>query len=78
MWFTVIGILIHQIHFPVSASIFSHYLVWPLSLCWITDGDTIHLPIEGLLPLTGIEPTPFPNSASKVAGLQVRATTPGF
>ena len=41
---------------------------------WITRGHTIHPPIEGLLPQTGIEPTPFRNSASKVAGLQVDAT----
>ena len=44
-------------------------------LCWITGGHTIHPPIEGLLPPTGTEPTPFRNSASKVAGLQVHATT---
>ena len=49
----------------------SRYLVWLLSQCWITGGHTIHPPVEGLLPLTGIEPTPFQNSASKVAGLQV-------
>ena len=48
-----------------------------LGLSWITGGDTIHPPIEGLLPPTGIEPTPFRNSASEVAGLQVHATTPG-
>ena len=30
-----------------------------------------------MLPPTGIEPTPFRNSTSKVAGLQVHATTPG-
>ena len=30
-----------------------------------------------MLPPTGIEPMPFRNSASKVAGLQVHATTPG-
>ena len=38
-------------------------------------GHTIHAPIEGLLPPTGIEPTPFRNSASEVTGLQVHATT---
>ena len=53
------------------------YLVRLLFKCWITGGHTIHPPIEGLLPPTGIEPTPFRNSASKVAGLQVPATTPG-
>ena len=37
----------------------------------------IYPPIEGLLPLTGIEPTPFWNSSSKAAELQVYATTPG-
>ena len=47
-------------------------------MCWITGGRTIHLPIEGLLPPTGIEPTPFRNSASTVTGLQVHATTPGI
>ena len=35
-------------------------------------------PLERLSPLAGIEPTPFRNSASKVAGLQVHATTSGF
>ena len=34
-------------------------------------------PIKGLLPLTGIKTPRFENSASKVAGLQVHATTPG-
>ena len=34
--------------------------------------------MEGLLPPTGIDPTPFQNSVSKVAGLQVHATTPGL
>ena len=45
---------------------------------WITVGHTIHPPIEGLLPPTGIEPTPFQNLASKVAGLQVHATIPNY
>ena len=40
-------------------------------------GHTIHPPIEGMLPQTGIEPTPFQDSASKVAGLQVHTTKPG-
>lgn len=26
-------------------------------MCWITSGNTIRLPAEGLLPLTGTEPT---------------------
>ena len=47
-------------------------------MCWITDGHTIHPRVEGLLPQTGIEPTPFRNSASKVAGLPVHLTTPGL
>ena len=32
-------------------------------------------PFEGLLPPTGIEPTPFQNSTCKVAGLQVYDAT---
>ena len=55
----------------------SQYLVRLVSLCWITGGHTVHPPIEGLLPPTGTEPIRFRNSASKVAGLQVRVTTPG-
>ena len=47
-------------------------------MCWITDGHAIHPAIKGLLPPTGIEPTPFRNLASKVAGLKVYATTPGL
>ena len=60
----------------ISVSVRSQYLVRLLSLYWITVGHTIHSPIEGLLPPTGIEPTPFRNPASKVAGLQVHATIP--
>ena len=45
-------------------------------LCWIRDGHTIHSPIQGLLPPSGAEPTLFQNSVSKLAGLQVHATTP--
>ena len=44
-------------------------------MCWITGAHTIYPPIEGLLPPASIEPTPFRNSASKVAELQVHATT---
>ena len=44
----------------------------------MTGGHTMHPPIEGLLPPTGIELTPFQDSASKVAGLQVHTTTPGL
>ena len=65
-----LGISVH-----CQVSVRSQCLVRLLSQCWITGGHTIHPPIEGLLPPTGIEPTPFRNSASKVAGLQVHATT---
>ena len=44
----------------------------------MTDGHTIHPRVKGLLPQTGTEPTPFRNSASKVAGLPVHLTTPGL
>ena len=54
----------------------SQYLVEFFSFCWITGGHTIYLPIDGLLPPTGIEPTPLKISVSKVAGLQVYATIP--
>ena len=60
----------------VQVSVRSQYFVRLLSQCWITGGPTIHPPIEGLLPPTGIEPTQFRNLALKVAGLQVHATTP--
>ena len=53
----------------------SQYLVRRFSQCWITGGHTIHSPIEGLVPPTGIEPTSFQNLASKVAGLQTHATS---
>ena len=66
------GISVH-----CQVSVRSQYLVRLLSQCQITGGRTIYPPIEGLLPPTGIEPTPFQNSASKVPGLQVHATTPG-
>ena len=62
-----------QVHCQVSVR--SQYLVRLLFQCWITGGHIIHPPIDGLLPPTDIEPTPFRNSASKVAGLQVHATT---
>ena len=65
-----------SVHCQVSVR--SQYLVRLLSQCWITGGHTIHPPIEGLLPPIGIEPTLFRNSASKVAGLQVHATTPSY
>ena len=40
-------------------------------MCWIAGGYTIYPPIEGLSLPTGMEPTPFRNSAFKVAELQV-------
>ena len=43
-------------------------------MCWITGGH----PPRGLLLPTDIELTPSRNSASKVAGLQVHFTTPGY
>ena len=46
-----------SVHFQVSVK--SQYLVRLLSYCWIAGGHTIHPPIKGLLPLTGIEPTLF-------------------
>ena len=67
-----LGISVH-----CQVSVRSQYLVRLLSQCWMTGNRTIHLPFEGLSPPTGIEPTPLQNSASKVAGLQVHATTPG-
>ena len=45
------------------------YSVRLLSLCWIKGGYSIHPPIQALLPLIGIGPTPFRNSASRVAEL---------
>ena len=39
------------------------------------DGHIVHPPTKEPLPTTGIEPTQFWNSASKVAGLQGRVTT---
>ena len=47
-------------------------------LVLITVGHTIHPPIEGLLPKTGVEFAAFWNSASKVAGLQMHATKTGL
>lgn len=39
---------------------------------------TMQPPIEGLLTLTGTEPTTFQNFASKLAGLLVHVATPGI
>ena len=55
----------------------SQCLVRLFSLCWITGDHTIHAPFERLLPLTDIGSTPFRNSASKVAGIQMHAITLG-
>ena len=68
-----LGILVHY-----QVSVRSQYLVRLLSQCWITGVHTIHPLIKGLLSSTGIEPTLFQNSPSKVAGLQVHATTPSY
>ena len=58
---------------------YSQYSVKFFSLCWITGGHTIHPTIEELLPPSDKGPTPFRNSTSKVAGLQMDATTrPGL
>ena len=63
-----------SVHCQVSVRL--QYLVRLLSQCWIAGGHKIRPPIEELLPPTGIEPTPFRNSTSKVAALQVDASTP--
>ena len=61
---------------PVHCYVSVRYIVRLLSQCCITGGHTIQPTIEVLLPPTGIEPTLFRNSSSKIAGLQVHATTP--
>ena len=63
--------------FQCKVSMMHQYLVRLFSSCWITGGHTIHPPIKELLPSTGTEPTPFRDSAHKVAGLQVHATILG-
>ena len=65
-----------SVHCYVTVS--PQYLVRFLSLRWITGGHTIHPPVEGMLPQTGIEPAPFQSSTSKVARLQKHATKPGL
>ena len=40
----------------------------PYSGLKVVAQHTIHSPIEGLLPATGLKPTEFRNSASKEAG----------
>ena len=67
-----LGISVHCL-----VSVRSQHLARLLSQRWITGGHTIHQPIERLLPPKGIESTPFRNSVSKVAGLQLHAITPG-
>ena len=58
---------------------YSQYSVKFFSSYWITGGHTIHPTIEELLPLSDNGPTTFRNSTSKVAGLQMDATTrPGL
>ena len=61
----------------IQVSVRSQYLLRLLSLCWITCGRTLYPHIKGVLPPTAIEPTPFQNLDSKVAGLQMYATTNG-
>ena len=68
-----LGISVH-----CQVSVRSQYLVRLLSLVLDYHGHTVHPPIEGLLPPTGIEPTLFQNLASKVAVLQVHTTTPAL
>ena len=69
-YLVLLGILV-----DCQVSVRSHYLVRLISLCQITGGCTIDPPIQRLLSITGTEPTELRNSASKVAGLQVHATT---
>ena len=61
----------------ISVSGRSQDFVRILSLCWITDGHTIHPPIEGVLPPYGIRLTLFRNTASKEAGLHVHDMASG-
>ena len=77
-YLTVANLARLRIQVCCQVSVRSQYLVRLHSQCWITGGHTIHPPITGLLPPTGIGPTPFRNSASKVDGLQVHATTSGY
>ena len=73
-YLTVANLARRGISVHCQVSVRSQYLVRILSQCWITVDHTIHPPIKGLLSPSGIEPTPFQNSVSKVAGLQVHAT----
>ena len=49
-------------------------LVRLLSFCWIKGDQKNHLSIKGLLSITGIKPTLFQNSTSKVPAMQAYAT----
>ena len=61
----MLAMLVFLVRLGISVSARSQYLLRLPTLCWITGGHTIH----PLLPPTGIEPTPFRKSASKLAGL---------
>ena len=62
---------------PTYAIMYSDFIVIvEPCMSWFTIVLTIHLPVEELLPQTGIEPTPFSSPASKLARLQVHAITP--
>ena len=58
-------LLFFLVRLGISVSARSQYLLRLPSLCRITGGHKIHSP----LPPTGIEPTTFRKSASKLAGL---------
>ena len=73
-YFTVANLVRLGILILCQVSVRSRHLFRLLSLCWITGG---YPPIKGLLSPAGIKPTPSRNLASKVAGLQGYATTPG-
>ena len=73
--------LAHLVRFGFSVrcqvSVKFQYLVKFLSLYWTTGSQTIHPPIEGMLPLLVSNPNPF-RTVSKVTRLQVYVTTPGL
>ena len=74
-YLTVANLARLEISVHCQVSVRSQFLVRPFSQCWITVSHTIRPPIEELIAPTGIEPTPFQNLASQVAGLLVHATT---
>ena len=76
VYLTVVNLARLGISVCCLVSVRSQYFARLLSQCWIIDGHKIHPPIDDFLPPTGIELTPFRNSASKVAGLQVHVNTP--